>query len=159
MALVGDKPGRLLGWALRLPTFCYRRNLGWIFGHRFLMLTHRGRRSGCLHHTVLEVLRFDPATHESIVAAAWGERADWLRNIRASPAVEVRTGRNRYTPTQHILTAEEAREMYTAWSRQHPIEAHLFQRALGISASDPEDARCQLLERVRFVAFRPAADR
>ena len=39
-----------------------------------------------------EVIRYDPESQESIVVSAWGEKADWYRNIQASPALEIRTG-------------------------------------------------------------------
>src|SRR5436309_365284 len=38
-----------------------------------------------LRQTVIEVLDYDPATRESVVLSALGERADWNRNIQASP--------------------------------------------------------------------------
>jgi hypothetical protein len=62
--------------AFRLPIYLYRLNLGWLLGHRFLLLVHRGRRSGLRRETVLEVVRYNPATKESVVLSAWGERAD-----------------------------------------------------------------------------------
>ena len=34
---------------------------------------------------MIEVLHYDPATRESVVLSALGERADWNRNIQASP--------------------------------------------------------------------------
>jgi hypothetical protein len=48
------------GWVralLRLPILLYRLHLGWLLGHRFLLLTHVGRKSGLQRRTVLEVVR------------------------------------------------------------------------------------------------------
>jgi hypothetical protein len=59
-----------------LPIYLYRLDLGRLLGHRFLLLVHRGRKSGLLRETVLEVLLHDPATNESVVLSAWGEKAD-----------------------------------------------------------------------------------
>jgi deazaflavin-dependent oxidoreductase (nitroreductase family) len=81
-------PSGALRLAFRLPIYLYRLNLGWLLGHRFLQLVHRGRRSGLLRETVLEVLHYDPATGESVVLSAWGEKADWYRNVEATPALE-----------------------------------------------------------------------
>ena len=78
--------------AFRLPIYLYRLDLGRLLGHRFLLLVHQGRESGLLRETVLEVLLHDPATRESVVLSAWGEKADWYRNVVATPALEVRTG-------------------------------------------------------------------
>lgn len=47
-------PSRLLRWGFALPGWLYRVGLGWTLGKRFLALTHRGRKSGHVYHTVLE---------------------------------------------------------------------------------------------------------
>jgi hypothetical protein len=87
------RPLRLL---FGLVNALYGWGLGGLTGHRFLQLTHRGRRSKRLYRTVLEVIAFEPLTCESVVLSAWGERADWYRNIRATPAAEIRTACERY---------------------------------------------------------------
>lgn len=51
----------------RLPILLYRVNLGWLLGHRGLLLTHRGRKTGLLRQTVLGVIVYDPATRESVM--------------------------------------------------------------------------------------------
>ena len=39
-----------------MPIYLYRLDLGRLLGHRFLLLVHRGRKSGLLRETVLEVI-------------------------------------------------------------------------------------------------------
>ncbi|MGZ6320715.1 MAG: nitroreductase family deazaflavin-dependent oxidoreductase, partial [Ktedonobacterales bacterium] len=92
------QPRGLLKWGFNLPIALYRARLGWLLGHRFLLLTHRGRKTGMIRHTVLEVVHFDPATRESTVLSAYGERADWYHNLLVHPAVEVQTGWSLYVP-------------------------------------------------------------
>ena len=41
-----SKPAGALRLAFRLPIYLYRLDLGWLLGHRFLLLVHRGRESG-----------------------------------------------------------------------------------------------------------------
>jgi deazaflavin-dependent oxidoreductase (nitroreductase family) len=72
-----------------------------------LLLVHRGRESGLLRETVVETLLHDLATRESVVLPARGEKADWYRNVGATPALEVRTGGQRYVPEQRFLAPEE----------------------------------------------------
>ncbi|RPI28328.1 MAG: hypothetical protein EHM70_16815 [Chloroflexota bacterium] len=43
----------------KLPLVLYRLRLGWLLDHRFMQLTHVGRRSGKVRRTVLVVLSFD----------------------------------------------------------------------------------------------------
>jgi F420H(2)-dependent quinone reductase len=54
------------------------------------------------------------------VVSAWGEEADWYRNLQKSPAVEVRTGRERYKPLQRFLSPEEAYAEHAGYERRHP---------------------------------------
>ncbi len=102
-----SRPAGILRLVFRLPTYLYRYRFGRLLGHRFLLLTHRGRKTGRVHQTVLEVIAYDSATRESIVLSGWGERADWYRNIEANPAMEIRIGRERYVPKQRFLSPEE----------------------------------------------------
>jgi len=151
-------PGGLLRWLLDLPRWLYRLRLGWLLGHRFLLLTHRGRRSGRVHRTVLEVAAFDPGTGESIVASGWGQRTQWYRNLEAAPALEIETGGRRYRPQQRLLTCNEVYDVMAAYVRRyHPpqrIVARLF--GLRFDGSDRGSERVQLL---RGVAFRPPDQR
>ena len=133
--------------------------LGWMLGRRFLALEHRGRKSGQPHLTILEVMFFDRDTKESVVASAYGSRADWYRNLQAEPALRVQTGRLDYLPAQRFLTPQEAREAAARFCRQHPWEARLVPRVLpAIGAAIPTDselAPIDLLASLPMVALRP----
>ena len=48
-----SKPGGALRFALRLPVHLYHAGLGWLLDHRFMLLTHQGRKSGRTYETVL----------------------------------------------------------------------------------------------------------
>lgn len=141
------------------PAVLYRVGLGWMLGKRILALTHRGRKSGKLRETVLEVLLFDPDSKESVVVSAYGSGADWYRNLRAQPALRVRTGRMDYVPEQRFLTAEEARAAAIEFSRRHRWETRLVPRVLpAIGAAVPKDSDSDpvdLLASLPMVAFRP----
>ncbi|HLZ72607.1 MAG TPA: nitroreductase family deazaflavin-dependent oxidoreductase [Dehalococcoidia bacterium] len=102
-----SRPPRALRWALRLPSTHYRLQLGWLLGHRFLLLTHRGRRTGRAHQTVLEFVCHKRRTDEYIVAAGWGGRVGRYRNLLANPALAIRIGRRHFTPVQRFLTTAE----------------------------------------------------
>jgi deazaflavin-dependent oxidoreductase (nitroreductase family) len=150
-----SKPARVLRLAFRLPVYLYRLNLGWLLGHRFLLLVHRGRRSGLLHETVLEVLLHDPATSESVVLSAWAEKADWYRNIEANPGLEVRSGGQRYVPEQRFLAEEENHAVISDYGRRHPLAFRVFARVFGYPLEGTEAARREVARSLRLVAFRP----
>ena len=142
----------------RAPAWVYRVGLGWMLGKRFLAVTHRGRKSGREHETILEVLKFDPGTQESVVVSAYGPSADWYRNLQAEPAVRVRTGGRDYAPEQRFLSSGEARDVAAEFCRRHPWEARLAPRVLpAIGANVPAGSRSpiDLLATLPMVALRP----
>ena len=153
--LVAPRPGRALKLALRLPAHLYRFRLGWLLGHRFLLLTHRGRKSGLLRRTPLEVLLYDPFARESIVLSAWGKKADWYRNIATTPAVEVETGGERYATDQRFLSTQEGHAVVTEYAIRHPLAARVLERAFGFEITRSEAGRRAFSGSVALVAFRP----
>jgi deazaflavin-dependent oxidoreductase (nitroreductase family) len=150
-----SKPTGAPRLAFRLPIYLYRLDLGWLLGHRFLLLVHQGRRSGLPRETVLEVILYDPATRESVVLSAWGEKADWYRNIEVTPALEVRTGGEHYVPEQRFLAPEENHAVLADYRRRHPLAFRIFVRAFGYPLSGTEDMRREFTSSLRLVAFRP----
>ena len=103
----GVRTGAPSRFVFRTPGLLFDIGLGRLVGHRFLQLTHRGRSSGRIYRTVLEVMSYDPSNHESVVLSGWGERADWCRNIRATPALEVSIAGGKYLPVQRFLDSGE----------------------------------------------------
>jgi F420H(2)-dependent quinone reductase len=69
-------------WVVRAPVWLYRARLGFVFGSRLLMLEHTGRETGIRRYVVLEAVDH-PHAGTYIVAAGFGDRAQWLRNVRA----------------------------------------------------------------------------
>ncbi|HET9970845.1 MAG TPA: nitroreductase family deazaflavin-dependent oxidoreductase [Streptosporangiaceae bacterium] len=107
-------------WLVRAPVWLYRARLGILLGPRFLMLEHTGRKSGTRRYVVLEVVEHPrPGTY--IVVSGFGDRAQWFRNIRASPQVLVYTlSRGPASATARILPREEAAAALTGYSARHP---------------------------------------
>ena len=141
------------------PRWLYRHRLGWLMGKRFTALSHVGRKSGKERQTVLEVAVYHQDTEESIVASAYGSRADWYLNIQAKPAHLVHIGRMEYVPEQRFLESAEARAAAEEFCRKHRLEARMaipmFVAMGGAEKgefSDPVD----LLASLPMVAFRPA---
>lgn len=86
----------------------YRLRLGWVLGHRFLLLTHTGRRSGEPRRTILEVLQFDADHHRAVVASGLGRESNWYRNLESRPEAEVAIGRERFRVVAEVLGEDEA---------------------------------------------------
>ena len=153
----GSRPTGALRFVLRLPVYAYGFGLGRVLGYRFLLLVHLGRRSGLLRETVLEVLRHDPAIRESVVLSGWGEEADWYRNILARPALEIRTGGERYVPEQRFLAAEENHDVISEYAGNHPLAFRFLIKAFGFGypLDGTENERREFAGSLHLVAFRP----
>jgi len=93
----------LTGWVLRnralvrAPIRLYRAGFGWVLGSRVLMLEHRGRNSGLPRYVCLEIVE-RPAPDRLVIVSGFGARAEWYRNLKATPACFVSTGALRRAP-------------------------------------------------------------
>lgn len=158
MALAHRRPYGIYRWLANLPLWMYRIGLGWIFGTALVQITHRGRKSGLIRRTVLEVLSYDRQTHEVLVVSGWEGKTDWYRNIQQEPALEVRIGRVHYQPTQEFLSPEETSSLILTLFRKRPRAVRFVGSVLGI---DPNADEAVLSARVkaffRGVCFSPAA--
>lgn len=149
------KPRGLLKWSFKLPVALYRMRLGWVLGHRFLLLMHRGRKTGNIHQVVLEVVHYDSTTQESVVLSAYGAQADWYRNIMAHPALAVRTGWHHYVPQQRVLDAAERFATLQVYERRNRLLFAQGMRFLGYRYDGTEAGLHTLADSVLMVAFRP----
>jgi deazaflavin-dependent oxidoreductase (nitroreductase family) len=146
------RPTGLLLRVMRAPSWVYRRDLGHLLGRRFLYLAHQGRLSGLRRETVLEVARLDHETGEVVAIAVWGTQADWVRNLRAGRALELRIGHLRFAEPEHrFLTAEECRSLLVSLREEHAVGWRLLTMVFPL----PLDPKNDDLGAVRAVAFRP----
>ncbi len=153
-------PTGVLRALLGLPVHLYHAHLGVLLGHRFLLLAHTGRKTGLHRETVLEVVRYDPATRESVVAAGWGRKTGWLHNVEAGLAHEVWTGRQRFAPAWRILSPDEAERIFADYERRKrliaPIIRAVLSRLLGWRYDGTSAARRRAVEQLSLVGFRPS---
>jgi deazaflavin-dependent oxidoreductase (nitroreductase family) len=156
------RPNTPSGWLLRLldsPLYLYRHGWGWVLGHRVLQLTHRGRRTGRLRWTVLQVLRYDPKTGEAVVMSGSGPTTHWLRNIQANDQLEVSIGRTFFAGSYRLLGPEEAIAVLADYERRNIAMRPLVRAVLGRLGDGRFDgsyaARRRLVHQLPMVAFRP----
>ena len=168
LSCLGIKERRhLWRWLHRRPYGMYRLlanaprwfkgALGWVLGNRVVQITHRGRKSGLLRRTILEVLSYDPQSREVLVVSGWEGKTDWYRNIQRAPALEVRIGRVHYRPVQEFLSPQETAQSILALfasTTRGPLRWAPF----GIDLDAPEaDLRIRLEAFFRGVRFHPVA--
>ncbi len=157
-------PRRLPAWATRLlraPAALYRAGLGPLLGHRFLELTHRGRRSGNCYHTVLEVVQWRASDREAIVLSGWGRRSQWFRNVQAGGAEQIRIGRERWAPEARVLEAPEAVRVLGDYEHRNrfaaPVVRRVLSRLAGFDYDGSAAARERLVGELPLLGFRPRA--
>ena len=134
--ILRGEPGGVWRWFLRSPIYVYRIGLGSLLGKRFVMIEHTGRTSGLPRQTALEAVRRDD---ESIdVAAAWGVKSDWYRNLQANPQLEVSSGSLKGAPaTASVLDSETAESVYAGYAESHPKAAEALSKTVGLPLNDP----------------------
>ena len=149
-----QKPSGLFKFLVKAPTYLLRWKLGFLFGDRFLLLTHVGRTSGTTYHTALEVVRHDDSTGEYIVCSGTGPNADWYRNISAQPAVSIQVRNDVWTPEQRMLSPEEAATVFAGYEAAHPKTAQRLLASMGQSYDGTDADRVRMMGDIPMVAFR-----
>jgi deazaflavin-dependent oxidoreductase (nitroreductase family) len=147
---------------LRLPSTVYRAGFGWVLGHRFLALSHRGRRSGQLYTTVLEVVRWRSGPKEAVVVSGFGPGAQWFRNVLAGGAEHVTIGRLHFRPGVRVLEPSEAIAVLAEYERRNrliaPVVRAVLSRLVGFRYDGSAAGRARIVESLPLVAFAAAED-
>jgi deazaflavin-dependent oxidoreductase (nitroreductase family) len=79
----------------------YALGLGSLIGRAILLLTTTGRKTGRRRVTPLQYEEIDGLIH---IGSARGTRADWYRNIKANPTVELRVRNKRFKGRGETVT-------------------------------------------------------
>ncbi len=151
-------PNPLLRRAIGAPALLYRIGAGRLLGHRFLLLTHRGRRSGRIYRTILEVVGWDAERREAVVMSGFGPRAGWYLNALDGGAEEVRIAAARFRPAVRQPQTDEAVQVVAGYERRNrsvaPLVRALFSRLAGFRYDGSEEARERLVDALPLIAFR-----
>ncbi len=138
---------------LRIPMYLYLWKLGFLFGDRLVLLTNRGRRSGRVFQTPVEVVQHDPKTHEYVVCSGTGPQADWFRNLKAEPVLEIQVRNRRWVPQQRFLDNAEAARRFAGYERDHPGTARRLLASMGNSYDGTDEGRVAMMAKMPMVAF------
>jgi deazaflavin-dependent oxidoreductase (nitroreductase family) len=157
--MVTIKKKGLMWYLFRVPVYLYRWRLGWLFGHRCLLLTHVGRRSGLRRDTVLEVVEYRKEGPEVVVANGFGPNCDWVRNIEANPGEEVTVGSERFVASHRHLGEDEAVRVIEGYEHRNRFIAPIVRRGFGWLVGwqyrGGADDRRRLVRQIPLIAFRP----
>lgn len=149
-----EKPSGLKRALFRLPIAFYHLGLGFLFGRRFLLLKHVGRKSGQPRETVLEVVNRDPDKRTYTVASGFGKRSDWLLNLKARPETTIQVRNETFSVKARFLTPEESGQEMVDYRKRYPKAARQLPRLMGFRIDDTEeDYRALAREEIPFVVL------
>jgi deazaflavin-dependent oxidoreductase (nitroreductase family) len=107
----------------------------------------------------LEVVGVDPSGPDVFVLSGFGEKADWLRNVRAAGKAEVTISRTTFTATCHDVPPARAAAVLARYERRNrlvaPIIRAVLSRLLGRRYDSTPEARAWLVTQLPMVALRP----
>lgn len=153
--------GRPLWYFFRLPICMYRWGFGGLLGHRFLLLTHFGRKTGSPHETVLEVMEYRSQGPEVVVMGGFGRQSDWVQNIEATPRAHIDIGREHFEASVRPLGEKEAVSVVRGYECRNrwlaPVVRFTLSRLVGWPYTGTESDRNRLVRQMPFFAFRPVA--
>jgi deazaflavin-dependent oxidoreductase (nitroreductase family) len=144
------------GWKAKLwraPIWFYRLGLGRLFGDRFLLLTHTGRKSGLDRQAVIEVVDRDPQAEVYYVVSGFGERAQWFKNILKTPRVRIHIGGREMPARAERLPVEEGERILSGYARKHPAAMRELTRLLKIPYDGSRKSIHKMATMMPVVAF------
>jgi deazaflavin-dependent oxidoreductase (nitroreductase family) len=139
----------------RLPIWLYRLKLGWLLGHRFLLLKHTGRKSGATRQTVLEIIRWDITTRTPIVVSGFGKKSDWYLNVCHTPKVSIQIGREHFAAEAVVISPEAAASEFRDYAIRHPRAMKSLASTLDYPWDGSEASCNSLAQLLPMLAFRP----
>ncbi|WP_460573001.1 nitroreductase family deazaflavin-dependent oxidoreductase [Humibacter soli] len=144
---------------LSAPNALYKSGLGRIFGHRFLQLTHTGRKTGKLYHVVVEVVRYNSTTGEAVVMSGFGRHSGWFRNVTAGTPTWVDFGRGPVRADCRVLDCDEGAEVVREYEQRMrfawPVVRIVLSRLAGFRYQDTDADRRRLAQSLPLTALTP----
>ena len=159
IGLAGERPSRMMRWLYRVPLFLQRVGLGgWerILGVRFIKITSKGRRTGRPHSVLVDIVEHDLVSNMYYVQAVHGERADWVKNIKANPVFEAQVGRKRFFASADRIPQSQSAEILLRYIENHERYVKTLMRAVGVDydAFTEDELRSRLKDEL-VLAIKP----
>ena len=117
------------------------------------MIEHRGRKSGNVYYTVVEVAGRNPELNEWIVTSGYGPTADWYRNLEAEGLEAIWIGSKRHRASVRFLDNVEAGGVMKAYEEAHPKTAQILMREMNVSYDGSDEGRIDMMRKIPMVAF------
>lgn len=157
MTALDKRPGKFLKFFFKVPVWIYKMGFGgferWV-GAQWMLITHTGRKSGKRYDSMVDVMDYDKATDTYYIEAAYGTRADWYRNIQASPNFAARVGRRKFLACATPLSNENSADMLVKFYREKPAYTRSVMAMVGMKFNGEEDLRA-IASKLMLLAVHP----
>ena len=101
---------------------------------------------------IRDALEIDAEGASLTIVSGYGEHAQWYRNLRAHPDIEIRTGGGRRAVRAKLLSPEEGADVMAGYARRYPKMAPELMKLCGAHIDGTEaDYREVAVKRLRFV--------
>ncbi len=102
-----------------------------VLGVDWIVLETVGRRTGRPHAVALDILHHDAEADRYYVQPAYGDAADWVRNVRRDARARARVGARRFEAGVRDVTGPEGAEAMLRFVAAHPWYARLIALFVG----------------------------
>ncbi len=120
-----------------------------------MMIEHRGRNSGKLYRTVVEVVGRSHEAGEWFAVSGYGTKTDWYRNLREGNLEAIWLGARRFQATARFLGDVEAAGILGRYETAHPKTARILLGQLGLGYDGTDIGRIAMMPELPMVAFAP----
>ena len=144
------------GWKAKLwraPIWFYRLGLGGLFGKRFLLLNHIGRKSGQPRQAIIEIVKMDSQNNIYYSVSGFGEKAQWFQNIIHTPKVDIQVGNHKMVARVERLTIEDGEAILLEYSQQHPIALRELSKILNLPYDGSPESVREMAKVLPVIAF------
>jgi deazaflavin-dependent oxidoreductase (nitroreductase family) len=151
------RPNALQKFFFKVPVFMHKIGFGgWekLIGAEWMLITTRGRKSGKPRDAMVDVMDYDAASDTYFIEAAYGDRADWYKNMQANPVFEARVGRRKFKATATPLSNEGAGELMVKFFRRKPAYTRSVMAMVGMKFESEEELRV-LGSKLTLLAVKP----
>jgi deazaflavin-dependent oxidoreductase (nitroreductase family) len=145
----------------RVPVWFYRHGMWFFVGGNMLLLTTTGRKSGLPRYTCLSYGQDKQSPYRMLrsdtyqVMPGWGDKCDWLLNIRANAHVTVQTGKKRIECQARFLSEDESAREYAKIIPINPFLKSTFSRWTGETIDGSPDSLVRVAKKFPMIEFTP----
>ena len=160
MTVFDKRPNPWLKFFFKVPLWVHKMGFGgWekLVGAQWMLIATTGRKTGKRREVMVDVMDYDQAADTYYVEAAYGVRADWVKNIQSTPVFEAQVGRRKFHARAALLSNDGTADMLVQFYRRKPAYTRSVMAMVGMKFKGEEDLRA-LSDKLTLLAIKPEKD-